>query len=52
MKKALASKLHDLLKLKMNPEAAKPRVNGSMLAKQIGCYVCLVGKNAGVGVAV
>ena len=36
----------------MNPEAAKPRVNGSMLAKHIGCYVCLVGKNAGVGVAV
>ncbi len=33
----------------MDPNIAKPRVNGSMLSNCIGKYVCLVGKNFGVG---
>ena len=32
----------------MDASSAKPRVNGSMLAKHVGQYVCLVGKNIGV----
>ena len=32
----------------MDPNVAKPRVNGSMLSNHIGKYVCLVGKNLGV----
>lgn len=34
--------------LTMDTTSAKPRVNGSMLAKLVGRYVCLVGKNMGV----
>ena len=32
----------------MDAASAKPRVNGSMLAKYVGQYVCLVGKNIAV----
>ena len=35
----------------MDTASAKPRVNGSMLAKHTGQYVCLVGKNMGVSFA-
>lgn len=36
----------------MDAESAKPRVNGSMLAKHMGQYVCLVGKNMAVSLCV
>lgn len=36
------------LKVIMDAASAKPRINGSMLSKFMGQYVCLVGKNLGV----
>ena len=32
----------------MDPSVPKPRVNGSMIPKYVGQYVCVVGKNVGV----
>ena len=32
----------------MDSTSSKPRINGSMLSRMIGQYVCVVGKNLGV----